>query len=817
MRSSRVEALGLLALLFVAKNGPVFAQGALAPISPTPQLLTGLRELQLLVLVNGERTGLFESFVFDPQTSRLAARRRDLTEAGVKTPNGAPEERINLDSLPGAYRYDAATQTIDFILNDEQRLPRVYDASQAPERPKPQAGRGAIVNYSLFGGSVRDLASGRTTFNNANVMLDARAFSEWGILTQTGLVGAPYFNQTTPDNNQRFQRYDTSYVYADPDSAVTYKLGDAMSGGTAWSRPIRMGGAQVARDFSLRSDIVTRPMPSIAGSAAAPSTVDVLVNGVRAYSQNVAAGPYSITNLPLIAAGGNAQVVVRDSSGRVVEQSLSLFNPARMLAPGVSDFSLDGGWARRGFGSFSDDYDRRPIASGVYRRGLNDLVTFEGHAEGGAGLANGGAGAIARLGPFGTLNLAGAGSHSAYGTGAQAYGEWQTQFRRFSFSFGMQRTFGNYDDLASVTARIAQQPTYNQVPQPDAWNVPQLNRFNARAPRELDRAAVSFPLFDDRASMSLGVVNLVQKDGTTSRLFTASLSRSFAWFPATLFANAYADRGDKKSLGASIGLNFPLMDGLQGSVSGNGSRDSRSALTAEIAKPQRLVDDTSGFRLRGGYGPNTFGQADASYRSAYGQVSGSAIQTRNSTQATAQLEGSVAVMGGGVFVGNKVDTAFAVVDAGAPGVSVMQDHRFVGKTNFMGKMLVPNLRPWERNVLGIDPEGQPVDYDASKVVEVIAPRGNSGVVVNFGGHANVVSAIVVFVGPDGKPLQPGFKGHLAGKDETFLVGHDGRAYVRDLANENVAVIDLLDRECRARFGFTPTPGRQGIVRGVVCQ
>jgi len=158
-----------------------------------------------------------------------------------------------------------------------------------------------------------------------------------------------------------------------------------------------------------------------------------------------------------------------------------------------------------------------------------------------------------------------------------------------------------------------------------------------------------------------------------------------------------------------------------------------------------------------------------------------------------------------------------VVDAGASDITVTQDNRAIGKTNFMGKFLVPNLRPWERNTLGIDPEGQSVSFDAAKVAEVTAPRGNSGVYVNFGGRANVISGVVVFVGPDGKPLQAGYKGHLDGKSDIFLVGHDGRAYVKDLESSNVAIIDMLDKECRASFAFTPEPGRQGIVRGVICQ
>ena len=822
MPRSRARIVALSALLASAGLDAALAQGALTPIQPAPQLFAGPRELQLVVHVNGEPSGYFEPFVLDPLSNRLSARRRDLTQVSVKTPEGPLDERIFLDELPGTYRYDAAQQRIDFILTDEQRLPRVFNALGTRERPTPQANIGAIVNYSVLGGSVRDRATGLTTFNDTNVMFDARAFSQWGVLTQTGLAGGNYFNQNSDNNNnrnnQRFQRYDTSYVFADPDSTLTYRLGDTMSGGTAWSRPIRMGGAQVRRDFTLRSDIITRPMPGISGTAAAPSTVDVLVNGVRTYSQSVGAGPYSITNLPIIAAGGNAQVVIRDSSGRVVEQSLSLFNPARMLAMGLSDYSVESGWARRSYGTLSDDYDRRPVFSGTFRYGLNEWMTLETHAEGGAGLVNAGAGVITGLGAWGTFNLAATGSHSPYGSGGQGYADWQTQIGRISFSLGTQRSFANYDDLASVTARLWQEAQYNPwLPGDSLIPAKPLTYFNLRPPRAIDRASVGFPLFDDRTSMSLGLVHLQQQDGTTSKLVTATLSRSFPWMQASFYASAFADRGVNKSVGVSAGLSFPITDGVHGSVGANSGKTSRGALTADISKSQSQVDGSWGAHLRGGMGRDTYGQADVSYRSGYGQASASVVQNQSSSLATAQFDGSLAVMGGGVFLGNRVYSAFAVVDAGASDITVTQDNRAIGKTNFMGKFLVPNLRPWERNTLGIDPEGQSVNYDASKVAEVTAPRGNSGVYVNFGGRANVISGVVVFVGPDGKPLQAGYKGHLEGKSDTFLVGHDGRAYVKDLESSNVAIIDMLDKECRAIFAFTPEPGRQGIVRGVICQ
>ena len=69
---------------------------------------------------------------------------------------------------------------------------------------------------------------------------------------------------------------------------MSYRAGDTISGRTlAWTRPIRLGGLQVQRNFALRPDLVTLPLPSYSGSAAVPSTVDVYVNNIKS---TVAAG-----------------------------------------------------------------------------------------------------------------------------------------------------------------------------------------------------------------------------------------------------------------------------------------------------------------------------------------------------------------------------------------------------------------------------------------------------------------------------------------------------------------------------------------------
>jgi len=120
---------------------------------------------------------------------------------------------------------------------------------------------------------------------------------------------------------------------------ITYRAGDTITRGLAWTRPIRMGGVQVQRSFGLRPDLVTLPLPPLSGSAAVPSTVEVYVNNLKTFSQEVGTGPYRLSNIPAVTGSGMARVVVRDSAGREIESTLPFYASASLLAPGLTNFS----------------------------------------------------------------------------------------------------------------------------------------------------------------------------------------------------------------------------------------------------------------------------------------------------------------------------------------------------------------------------------------------------------------------------------------------------------------------------------------------
>ncbi len=141
-------------------------------------------------------------------------------------------------------------------------------------------------------------------------------------------------------------RLDSSFVFAHADTMTLGTLGDAITGGVNWSRPVRFGGGQISRQFALRPDLVTAPLPSVSGSAAVPSTVDVYVDNIRVASRDVAAGPFRINNIPVPARPAQPGVVVRDVTGRETVTAVPFFTSPKLLAPGEFDFSLEGGVPR---------------------------------------------------------------------------------------------------------------------------------------------------------------------------------------------------------------------------------------------------------------------------------------------------------------------------------------------------------------------------------------------------------------------------------------------------------------------------------------
>lgn len=76
-------------------------------------------------------------------------------------------------------------------------------------------------------------------------------------------------------------------------------------------------------------------MPAVAGEAILPSTVDVFVNNLLQMRTEVPAGPFSLTNLPVMTGQGEARIVVRDLMGREQVINLPFYVTPQLLSRGT--------------------------------------------------------------------------------------------------------------------------------------------------------------------------------------------------------------------------------------------------------------------------------------------------------------------------------------------------------------------------------------------------------------------------------------------------------------------------------------------------
>jgi outer membrane usher protein len=778
--------------------------------------------LQLEVIINDVPAKVIGSFT-QFADGRIGATAEELESLGLLPGRDRrSSEIVMLDQISTLrYEYQERTQRILINVSDAGRKPQVLDLSnRANARPPPaQAGWGSVLNYDVLNSSSSSQNLRSLYFTGTSLTLNARAFSPFGTIEQSAIARAG------PQQHTDFIRLNSSYRYSDPERLISYGAGDVISGGLAWSRPIRIGGLQAQSNFALRPDLITAPLPTLGGSAALPSTVDVYVNNVKTFSQDIAAGPFSVSNVPLITGAGNAELVIRDSAGHETRSTTPFYASGSLLAPGLMSWSVEAGLPRIAYGSTMDAYVGSPVGSATLRRGIYDGLTVEAHAEAGGGIGNGGVGAVFRTGTVGVATIAFSASTSGGSVGYQPFVSYETNFFGLGVNASVQRTFGKYDDLASATARFQRGiPTilsfggiFAYLPATALpFSTANATYVSSRAPVALDRITFSKQVpFDDKASLSTSFVHLQDAYGYVSKILTASYSRAMP-FNASVFATVFRDFGINKNTGVFAGLSVPFGENVSLSTGVSTGASGRATINTDAVKPLGPEPGSYGWRLRDSEGLSNYREASGSYRSSYGTVQAGVSQAGSGMNAALQLRGSITAMNGDVFLSNWIDDGFAVVSTGVAGVKVENENRPVGTTDSKGMLLLPSLRSYQANKISIDPANLPVDAEIATTREVVAPADRAGVLVKFDIRREMTSALVTFVLNDGSFVPAGASGRMADERE-FVVGYDGQAFIRNLASVNEVEIEYVGGKCRASFAFQPQPGSQVQIPGVKCQ
>lgn len=744
----------------------------------------------LEVIVNGHSLGKIGEFTL--RHGLLYARPQELHDLGFRIPGASKLEAgglIGLSTIPGFnWTFDVKNQQLHVIALDSSLLPTLLlpNLGAGPwDKRDIESGTGLTLNYDAVGTFASGQSGGSGSF-------DLRSFAPWGTISTDWLAYAGASSITS--NTTSTIRLDSAYSLSDINTLRRYSAGDFIALGLNWNRPVHMGGLQVRSDFSMRPDLVTFPLPSLAGSAAVPSTVDVFVNGSNVASHQVDSGPFEINQLPVISGAGTLTMTMTDAQGQQVSVSRPFYGGAALLAPGLHTFAVQTGLARRNWGTVSNDYGKL-AGTAFYRRGLTNRLTVEAGGEGTSGAYNAGGGVAAIVGNFAMLNV-----DAALGRGSGRFGELVSvgaQHIGTKFSFGGSAGFAtrDYRDVASRNGSGNQRK--------------QISAFTGLFLRHFGSIGAAYAGTDDDPSTEAAAAGATQAEHT--HIVTANYSIQF--HHVSFYSTVLKGLDANGTTSVQAGFTIPL--GRRSSASMGGSSNGSGQLQIQQSAV-RIGDWGYQGYVSAGNGNHEFGEAQ--YKSPVGLFTAGADSIDGKTTFRAESQGAISVVDRGIFPSNTVFDSFAVVDTGPlKNVRVFQENRSVGRTNGSGRLLVPDMRAFDVNQISIEPADVPADATLNAAKRVVRPQDRSGVVVRFPiqfSHGGLLK----LVDQAGTSIPLGSTATLKSSGTTVSVGYDGEAYLEKLELRNEVDVDQPDgKHCVAMFSYKPIPGDIPSIGPITCR
>ena len=753
-------------------------------LPPPPSGMEAVADAQLFLelVVNQMNTG--RVVAVDQRGGRFFLPATALRDSGMKLPENISAE-VDLDSLPGLHsEYDSAGQRL--LLNvPPDWLPEQFIGNrQAYPRTPALSSFGALLNYDLYLNDTDDAGTYLAAWN------EVRLFDGWGTLSNTGQYRRTLSGDAVSTLNNGYLRYDTTWRYSDDERLLTYEAGDLVSGALPWSSSVRLGGVQLSRDFGVRPDLVTYPLPQFAGEAAVPSSVDLFINGYKSSSADLQPGPYTLTNIPFINGAGEAVVVTTDALGRQVSTTVPFYVTSSLLQKGLSDFSVAAGTLRRNYGL--KDFGYGPgVTSGSLRYGVSDNFTLESHAEASDALTLGGMGGNLRLGNFGVLNTALSQSQFDGENGQQLSLGYQYSSQRYSFSYQRLQRRDQYADLTVIDSPYA------------------------TLSKRSEQATLSLNL-DSWGSLGVGYFDVRAADDSRTRLLNLTWSKPL-WRNTSFYLSGNREIGDSNwAVQAQLVIPFDLRGSLAIS-----SERSKTGQSQQRVNYSRAVPTEGGLGFNLGYaqgdGP-AYRQADLTWRLQSVQLQAGVYGTNEAETRWADASGSLVWMDRQVFAANRIDDAFVVVSTdGYADIPVRYENQQVGQTDRNGHLLVPWSSAYYRGKYEIDPLNLPANVRSPNVEQRIAVRRGSGYLLEFPLNRVIAASIVlVDARQQDLPLGSGVVHEQSGTQT--VVGWDGLVYLENLQAQNNLRVSLAGGgTCQVQFAVDMQQDQIPLIGPLVCQ
>ncbi|WP_457621080.1 fimbria/pilus outer membrane usher protein [Persephonella sp.] len=622
----------------------------------------------------------------------------------------------------------------------------------AKNEEKPVESLGLFIDYDfMYSGSTSSYEYFKG-FLDLNIFFGKNIFNNAVLFTYT-------------NNQKKLIRTSTTLTIEDLDNIRRIQIGDVYTQNSQWNSTLRVGGIRIATDFSMRPDLITYPLPEFAGETALPSSVDIFIENTKVFSQDLKPGPFEIKNIPVISPEGNIRVVIKDALGRERIVEIPYLTDRKLLRKGLAEYSFTAGFTRKNYITESFKYHKF-VSMGMYKFGYSDRLTLEfeafldGYDKGNIGFSP-----YILLEKIGLVTPVLALSYDGSNTGYLYGFDYSKYFDYLSFRFTVRE---NSEDFVQPGTVIG-------------------------LPKRYYNSAITFN-YTPIGNIVLSYLKREYIDTTDSEIYNISYNRRL--FNILSFNASYNKykTGNNSYDSYSMALSMPLGANHSASLRTQRNRNDQTyslQITKSVASSKGFGYSLSATKADGSQNYTGRLKYNSEYTTMYTDFSHSNATGTSITSYRLGLLGSFIYIDGNTFFRRSVNNGFALVKIEPPvkGVVITANNTKIGETDKNGVLFVPNIHPYYKNEIKIDPSSLDMKTHIDKTIYSFVPLRKHGYLLKFKSRKiNSVRLKIKF--PNGKFPDPGLRFDIDDKINAGIIGYEGKAFIENItAGKHIITVD----------------------------
>ncbi|MBL8284443.1 MAG: fimbrial biogenesis outer membrane usher protein [Acinetobacter johnsonii] len=557
------------------------------------------------------------------------------------------------------------------------------------------------------------------------------------------------------DNVEEFQdqtvRLSTSFEMEFPEKYQKLTIGDTNSFYNPLLDSFRFGGISFGTNFTNYPDFIYWNVPTLNGSAALPSTVDLYINGVNQYQQQVTPGHYNLNTGANIQQAGEAQIVVEDILGNRTVQNFSVYVTSQLLKPGLSEYNFSLGKLRYDYDIVSDDY-RDFFGNAYFRRGITNNTTLGANLVYSEDIQNLGLLWTQALGKYALLDTMASSSHSDLGDGYTVGAAISHSGKRLAYGFSTKYYTQEYQGLGY--SDTFENPQYDSLAYLSIYDIPIINNLNINY---IDRAYYPSSEISDSQMISIGFSRRI---GTK----------------AFLSFSSFKDLKDNDNDGAYISLSYNF-DDLKSAAFSYVLDEQVELNYSKSSLEQNGVDYTLGAIYQQDDSSVGFNAFTALKMSA-GNLYLSHDENKDFRYSQVDYQGALVWLDKKLAFTKYVDNAFALVNVDdIPDIEVYRALTPVGKTSKDGHIFVHNIVPYVNYELSFNQDQLDMYDSVPQSSKNLVAMDQRGYKIDFEIERTGLIVLHLFTA-DKQNFALGSELYLDPNSKDFVpIGSDGKAYL----------------------------------------